>query len=145
MLASRGAAEEPTVNTSLLFRCVRVPRVLHIAYDNSLMLTREGVIRRGGYDVRSVLGNTSAMELLATDKAFDFVGLCQAANYSERSRMVLWLKTWLPLLPIVSLHWVYDEPVKGADVTLPAEHPAELLGVLHDRFPSTQTPPPPLS
>ena len=88
--------------------------------------------------MRSVLGNDAAMDLLAKDNAFDFVVLCQAADYAERSRMVMWLKASFPSLPVVSIHSVFEDPVKAADVSVPVGQPGELLRVLQDKFTGTQ-------
>lgn len=78
-----------------------VLRVLHIASDDSFLSDHEALLKRRGYDVVSVLGNSQAMDLLVSDQEFAFAVVAPEVNPSLRSRLISWLKVVHPKLPVL--------------------------------------------
>ena len=75
-----------------------VLRVLHVASDSDALSDREVLLKRRGYDVVSVVGNSEAMDLLVTDQDFAFAVLDPEINPNHRSRLISWLKVVHPKL-----------------------------------------------
>lgn len=83
-------------------------RVFQVAYDQDLSNWREHLLRKRGYGVLSVLGNSAALNLLRTLKwnpaAIGLFVIGHAAPKATRDEMAHWFKSEYPHVTIVALN-----------------------------------------
>jgi hypothetical protein len=102
-------------------------RVLQIGYDEALMVTRELLLEKRGYEVVSVLGDSAAKEVLSRGGAYDLFIVGHAASADRRRNLVQWLKINFPDVKVVSLNPPHQGGVPHADYNIPLDGPEEWL------------------
>ena len=106
-----------------------MPLIVQVAYEASLLKTRERLLSANGFDVKSALGSKELKQIprehfLAA--AALLVG--HATDTEEREHIVSWAKQNYPDLPVVALRKsTTSEPIRGADVTADREDPSQWL------------------
>lgn len=105
-------------------------RIFQVAYDQGLLRVREVVLAEHGFSVRSALGNTDARHVLAEDAPYDAFLIGWSATSSERKSIVSWLKQHWPTIPVIALHYPYQEPTPGADVAATYDTPQGWIGAV---------------
>jgi CheY-like chemotaxis protein len=91
------------------------------------------LLRQAGYSVRSVLGNSAAMQKAKATK-FDLFIVGHAASASEQLEMIRWLKQRHPRSPVLALRRspFSGERVNDADCVANVDDPKEWLQEVQD-------------
>ncbi len=105
-------------------------RILYVCYDAALLLSRERLLMREDYQVRTVLGTDGLMALTQIDE-FDFVLLGDEGPLGERQSALLWLNDECPNTPVISLcHG--PEPLPGSDYRVSTADSEDWISVVAD-------------
>jgi hypothetical protein len=110
-------------------KAVAPRRIFQIAYDKSLLFTRELLLKQRGYDVISALGNAAAKQLLAKPARYHLFVVGHAESPHVRREMVLWLRKAFPGVKILTLNREHASAPE-ADYNVNLDGPAEWLQVL---------------
>lgn len=106
-----------------------MPLILQIAYEASLLKTRERLLSSNGFEVKSALGSDELKQMPRENflaAAALLVG--HAASMEDRQQIVAWTKQHYPDLPVVALRKsATSEPIPGADITADREDPSQWL------------------
>jgi hypothetical protein len=108
----------------------RSNRVFQIAYDEMLLVTRDELLKKRGYEVTSVLGNEAAKRLLHKDQGYRLFIVGRDAPRETREEMVCWLKTNFPKTRILALNSPYETSLTGADYNVPLNGPEAWLAAV---------------
>lgn len=79
-------------------------KIFQIAYDMNLLDVRASLLRRWGYQVTSVRGNSAAKALLHDAPPYDLFIVGHAAPERTRLEMVHWLRDHYPHVRILALN-----------------------------------------
>lgn len=105
-------------------------RVFQIAYDEGLMVTRELLLERLGYEVVSVFGDEAARRMLSGEgRRYDLFIVGHNAPHLSRVDMVRWLKENFPGVRVLSLNPPHIR-VSNADYNVLLNGPEEWLRVV---------------
>jgi len=105
------------------------PSILSISYDESLLRTREWLLRGAGFTVTSALGFTEATAHCSND-AFDLVIVGHSIPRKDAKALIEKVRSHNHTR-ILSLRRQGDEPVPGADHSVePSEGPDVLLAAV---------------
>ena len=107
-----------------------VKPIFQIAYDETLMESRAGLLKARGFEVVSVLGNEAATTALANHGDYLLFIIAHAAKPSERTEMAEWLKRKHPKIPILALNPPYQQELKPADYNIILNGPEEWLFIV---------------
>lgn len=91
----------------------KVPSLLSVSYDESLMRTRQWILETAGFNVTSALGFTQAANHCQTG-AFDLVIIGHSIPYDDREALLKILRRG-PECRVLSLHKPGDPPLPGVD------------------------------
>ena len=97
--------------------------VLQVEFSPSLLLEREAILKRAGFQVISVLGSTEAQGLKVSDSAIEVVVIGHGATWLERKDLITQFRKALPGVQIVALLRANDDSFKHADFNCPADNP----------------------
>jgi CheY-like chemotaxis protein len=102
-------------------------RILSISYDQVLLLTRQALLEREGFEVRSAHGFADAMEACQGHHDFDVVIMGHSMPQNDKTALVSTLRTKSDA-PVVSIFKSGDPPMPQADYSVAAhEGPKALL------------------
>jgi hypothetical protein len=101
--------------------------VFQIAFDEGLMITRELLLKKRGYQVVSVLGDDAARQALSGGITYDLFVVGHAAADQRRLELVSWLKANFPEVRVLSLNPPHHGTLSGADYNVPLNGPDEWL------------------
>ena len=105
--------------------------ILQIVYDESLLITREQLLKSRGYEVVSVLGNEDAKRLLAIPGQFYRLFIVgHAAPQQAREEIACWLKERFPKTQVLALNGPYQDKVRAADLNAILEGPDAWLSAV---------------
>jgi hypothetical protein len=105
--------------------------ILQIAYDESLLITREQLLRSRGYEVVSVMGNEDAKSLLAIPGQYYRLFIVgQAAPQQAREEIAHWLKEQFPKIQVLALNGPYQDKVVAADLNAILDGPDAWLSAV---------------
>jgi hypothetical protein len=105
--------------------------ILQIAYDESLLITREQLLRSRGYEVVSVMGNEDAKSLLAIPGQYYRLFIVgQAAPQQAREEIAHWLKERFPKIQVLALNGPYQDKVVAADLNAILDGPDAWLSAV---------------
>ncbi|HKT23083.1 MAG TPA: response regulator [Terriglobales bacterium] len=110
-------------------------RVLSIAYDPILEVTRADVLRQAGYDVVSVVGTDKGRKA-AEKSVFDLVVIGHSAPRAERTTLLKWLKAHFQRAHFIVLTKPHEGKFDEADCTCEPD-PQELLDTISRCAPLT--------
>jgi len=105
-------------------------RVFQIAYDEKLLVSREELLKRRGYEVSSVLGNNAAKHILDTRDRYRIFIVGHAAPKETREEMVRWLKANFPNTKILVVNPPSSAILAGADYNVVLNGPEEWLSIV---------------
>lgn len=106
-------------------------RLLSIAFDPALLLSREVLLREAGYMATSVLGSEAGKAAASSD--FDIFMVGHTAPYRERVELVQWLKANFPATPVIALRrHMLEQAIPGADCGTDVDNPPEWLKAIDD-------------
>jgi DNA-binding NtrC family response regulator len=97
--------------------------VLQVEFSPSLLLDREAVLKRAGYQVISVLGSSNARSLEVSDSAIGVIVIGHGALRLDRQDLIAHFRETLPGIPIVALFRSTDDPFSDVDFNCPADNP----------------------
>ena len=102
-------------------------RILSISYDKVLLLTRQALLEREGFEVRSAYGFAEAMEACQGHDDFDVVIMGHSMPENDKTALVTALRSKCDA-PLVSLFKRGDPAMPQADYSVDAhEGPKALL------------------
>jgi hypothetical protein len=105
--------------------------ILQIAYDESLLITREQLLRSRGYEVVSVMGNEDAKRLLAIPGQYYRLFIVgHAAPQQAREEIAHWLKERFPKIQVLALNGPYQDKVVAADLNAILDGPDAWLSAV---------------
>jgi hypothetical protein len=104
-------------------------KILLLAYDRSLLVTREALLRAQGHTVVPVLGNSAALKVSDEElNNVDLIIVGSAGTISSREEAVHHFKKRKANAFVLALrNTLYDSQVQGADLNLCVESPEEWL------------------
>ncbi|MCU1307144.1 MAG: hypothetical protein JWN45_1839 [Acidobacteriaceae bacterium] len=104
-------------------------KILLLAYDRGLLVTREALLRAQGHAVVGVLGNGEALKVSDEElNTVDVVIVGSAGAFSSRAEAVQHFKKRKADAFVLALRTNgYDSQVQGADLNLSVESPEEWL------------------
>lgn len=105
-------------------------KVFQIAYDEALLITREQLLKRRGYEVTSALGNDDAKRLLNNGREYAVFIIGHAGQWHCREEVAKWLKTNFPDAKIIALNPHSDSTLRGADYNFILNGPEEWLAAV---------------
>jgi len=120
-------------------------RVFQVAYDASLMTTRELILRSRGYEVVSVFGDTAARQELAKGCNCDLFIVGHNAPDQRRHAIVRWLKENFPHVRVLSLNPPHAGKVSDADYNVTLNGPEEWLRIVSSAIGSPGASHPPVA
>lgn len=103
----------------------RVPSLLSVSYDESLLRTRHWILETAGFNVTSALGFTQAANHFQTG-AFDLVIIGHSIPYEDREALLKVLRKKAEC-PVLSLKRPGDPPLPGFDHSIDAWDGPEAL------------------
>jgi hypothetical protein len=89
--------------------------VPHVEFSPSLLLDREGVLKRTGFQVISVLGSSNAQTLEASDSAIEIIMIGHGAPWQDGQDPIAQFQKTLTEIPIVALLRSNVDPFGDAD------------------------------
>ena len=89
-------------------------RILSISYDESLLATRQLILTRVGYDVKSALGFVQAQEV-CRDGSFDLIILGHSIPRRDKSAVVSLIKSSCGSAAVLSLVKATESPIPEAN------------------------------
>ena len=89
-------------------------RILSISYDESLLATRQLILTRAGYDVKSALGFVQAQEV-CRDGSFDLIILGHSIPRRDKSAVVSLIKSSCGSTTVLSLVKPTESPIPEAN------------------------------
>jgi DNA-binding response OmpR family regulator len=105
-------------------------RILNISYDASLLMTREELLKREGFEVVSVLGFEGALKAAKTCQ-YDVVILGHSIPREEKRKIATEIKVCDEHIRLLSLRRHDTAPLPEADFSLDAsEGPAVLVATV---------------
>jgi hypothetical protein len=123
------------VNVGGLRPRTRKRLVCQIAYDPTKARARTEVLRAGGYEVVTVIGNEAAKLVLDLSQSWNFFMIGNAAPREVREEMVAWLKAKFPGVPILALNPPTLPVLRGADYNVEQNGPERWLPLISDALP----------
>jgi hypothetical protein len=102
---------------------IALKTVLQVEFTPSLLLDREAVLKRAGYQVISVLGSSNARNLEISDSAIGVILIGHGAIRPDRQDLIAHFRETLPGIPIVALLRSADDPFSDVDFNCPADNP----------------------
>jgi len=115
-------------------------RILSIAYDVSLLLTRKYLLEQAGFEVVSAEGFVEAMEACdARDRQFDLIIIGHTIPRKDKEKIIAHIRQQCSA-PILALLKSYEGSVNGADRSVEASNPNILIATVRGMLEaSTQT------
>jgi hypothetical protein len=105
-------------------------RVFQIAYDEMLLISREELLKRHGYEVSSVLGNDAAKRILDNREGYRIFIVGHAAPKETREDMIRWLRANFPNTKILVLNPPSTALLAEADYNVVLNGPEEWLSIV---------------
>jgi CheY-like chemotaxis protein len=95
-------------------------RILSISYDGSLLLTRQWILERAGYEVVSALGFAEAVEVCQSGNSFDLIIIGHSMPQKDKTAL---LKTVLGHCnaPLISLQRSDEPAMAEATISMNAQ------------------------
>jgi len=105
-------------------------RILFVTYDQSLLVTRQAILKNGGYEVFSARDQASALETCDVQRPFDLVMMGNSMPQTDKSALFAALrpKCNAPLLTI-RRHGESPLPEANCSIEAPTYPPALLTAV----------------
>lgn len=117
----------------------RAPCILSIAYDKSLLLTREWILKAAGFNVTSVLGFADAIAYCRSS-AFDLVVMGHTVPRRDKQALVAEIRGHNHTR-ILSLRAFGEEPLPEADISVEAsEGPDALISAVRSTLAKRSAP-----
>jgi DNA-binding response OmpR family regulator len=104
------------------------PHILSVSYDESLLRTREMLLRREGYVVSSALGFTDAVECCENGK-FDLFILGHSIPDKDKRELIRVFRGQCDS-PVLALHRHGEDSPDGADAHADPNHIEDLLEIV---------------
>lgn len=105
-------------------------RILSISYDQALLLTRELMLSREGFEVKSAVGFSAAVHACENEK-FDLVIMGHSIPSADQAFIIEKLKV-LSKAPVLALRRPHDGPLESADYNLDPDDPARFLSYVKE-------------
>lgn len=105
-------------------------RILSISYDQALLLTRELMLSREGFEVKSAVGFSAAVHACENEK-FDLVIMGHSIPSADQAFIIEKLKA-LSKAPVLALRRPHDGPLESADYNLDPDDPARFLSYVKE-------------
>lgn len=109
--------------------------VFQIAYDETLLVAREQLLKNRGYEVGSALGNDDAKRLLDKRQPYSLFIVGHAAPTETREEIVRWLKAKFPDTKILALNPPDNMQLARADYNLILSASEEWLSTVANATP----------
>ncbi len=110
-------------------------RILQIAYDGSMMYRRASLLQELGYEVRSVLGNDAARDVLAARPQYDLFIIGPSARHATRLEMAELIRASYPMHPIIALNPASSIELKELRYNAPANEPEIWIPLVQEAQP----------
>jgi CheY-like chemotaxis protein len=102
-------------------------RILSISYDKGLLVSRELLLERAGFEVTSALGKKEAMEWCSQDPVFHLIVMGHSIPQPDKSELLSALRPNCKA-PLLSIRRPGENPLPQADFSVDsAEGPAALI------------------
>jgi CheY-like chemotaxis protein len=108
----------------------KMPRILSISYNQPLLQTRELILSREGFQVKSALGFSAAVHACENEK-FDLVIMGHSIPTADQAFIIEKLKA-LSNAPVLALRRPHDGPLESAQYNLDPEDPARFLSYVKE-------------
>jgi hypothetical protein len=123
-------AKEKRLQQNSALPARRSNHVFQIAYDSTLLVAREHLLKSRGYDVSSVLGNEDAQQSLANGQRWRLFIVGHNAPRETREEMVRWLKKNFPHTTVLALNPPSQDKLTEADFNFVLNGPEEWLAAV---------------
>jgi len=107
-----------------------MPRILSISYNQPLLQTRELILSREGFQVKSALGFSAAVHACENEK-FDLVIMGHSIPSADQAFIIEKLKA-LSNAPVLALRRPHDGPLESAKYNLDPDDPARFLSYVKE-------------
>lgn len=108
--------------------------ILSISYDEPLLVTREMLLEKEGYDVTSAFGFAAAMEICAARHDFDLILMGHSMPQKDKTALVAVLRAHCSA-PLLSILRHGDSPIPDAAFSVDSQDgPTSLLDVVKKAF-----------
>jgi DNA-binding response OmpR family regulator len=109
-------------------------RILSISYDESLLVTRQILLEREGYDVTSAFGFTAAMEICNARQDFDLILMGHSIPQKDKTALIAAIRPKCDA-PLLSILRRGDAPMQEASYTVDSmEGPKALVDAVNAVF-----------
>ena len=107
-----------------------MPRILSISYNQALLQTRELMLSREGFQVKSAVGFSAAVHACENEK-FDLVIMGHSIPSADQAFIIEKLKA-LSNAPVLALRRPHDGPLDSAKYNLDPDDPARFLSYVKE-------------
>ena len=102
-----------------------MPRILSISYDKALLHTRELMLSREGFEIKSAVGFSAAIEA-CKEGQFDLVIMGHSIPAADKTTIITQLRAMCDT-PVLALRRSNEEPLKSAEYNLDPGDPQSFL------------------
>jgi len=107
-----------------------MPRILSISYNQALLQTRELMLSREGFQVKSAVGFSAAVHACENEK-FDLVIMGHSIPSADQAFIIEKLKA-LSNAPVLALRRPHDGPLDSAKYNLDPDDPERFLSYVKE-------------